>query len=63
MGKRRSARVLALRLLFQMDVGNAPLHDVRAALRLLDAMDQPDLVLPDKVLEILGRARRMEPLF
>jgi N utilization substance protein B len=32
MGKRRAARELALRLLFQMDVGNAPLHDVLASL-------------------------------
>jgi N utilization substance protein B len=32
MGKRRSARELALRLLFQMDVGNAPLHEIVAAL-------------------------------
>jgi transcription antitermination factor NusB len=32
MGKRRAARELALRLLFQMDVGNAPLEDVVAAL-------------------------------
>ena len=31
-GKRRAARVLALRLLFQMDVGNAPFDDVLAAL-------------------------------
>jgi transcription antitermination factor NusB len=32
MGKRRAARELALRLLFQMDVGNAPLCDVLANL-------------------------------
>jgi transcription antitermination factor NusB len=32
MGKRRAARELALRLLFQMDVGNAPLDDVLASL-------------------------------
>ena len=32
MGKRRAARELALRLLFQMDVGNAPLEDVLASL-------------------------------
>ena len=38
-------------------------HDVSAALRLFDAMDRPELVLPEKALEVIGRARRMEPLF
>jgi len=36
--------------------------DVSAALRLLDAMDHSELVLPEAVLEALARGRRMEPL-